>query len=82
MDNQQFEKAVIDRLETSILHAIIELEDEKQIRFPAGVSRYEFFEDCLSNTLDQCDIYDLDPYHLPDGNTIVLDMAKLYGYTI
>ena len=80
MDNQKFEKLMIDRLETAILNAITELQDDNQIRFPADASRNDFFEDCLSGTLDQFDLYDLDPYHLPDCNNIVLDMAKLYGY--
>ena len=70
------------QLETDMLQTIIELEKEHQIRFPAGASRYEFFEDCLTGELDKYDLYDLDPHRLPDCTGIVLDMAKLYGYTI
>ena len=71
-----------DGIRSEIEMAVTELEEAERIHFPDTITRTEFIDDCVGCVMYDYEMreYDLKVY-TPNYIMVVLDTAKLYGYT-
>ena len=71
-----------DGIRSEIEMAVTELEEAERIHFPDTIARTEFIDDCVGCVMYDYEMreYDLKVY-TPNYMMVVLDTAKLYGYT-
>ena len=69
-------------IRSEIEMAVTELEEAERIHFPSIELRTEFIEDCVGCVMYDYEMHEYDlRVYTPNYIMVVLDTAKLYGYT-
>ena len=71
-----------DGIRYEIEAAVTELEEAERIHFPDSQTREEFIDDCVGCVMYDYEMHEYDlRVYAPNYIMVVLDTAKLYGYT-
>ena len=71
-----------DGIRSEIEAAVTELEEAERIHFPNAQARTEFINDCAGCAMYDYEMHEYDlRVYTPNYIMVVLDTAKLYGYT-